>query len=385
MALSPSELRRYSRHLSLGEIGPAGQQRLRSSRVLIVGAGGLGSPAALYLAAAGVGTLGVLDFDRVDDSNLQRQVLFDAASVGSSKAHSARARLQGLNPEIRVVAHETQLHATNVQSLFADYELIVDGSDRIATHYLVNDACVLFRKALVTAAIHRFEGTIMSYLPDRGPCYRCLFPEIAAAAAPSCAEVGVLGVLPGVLGTLQATEAVKLLLNLGKPLIGRLLTYDALELRFQELHFTRRTDCAVCGERPSISAPADPKDFCSSEELAAVRTLDAAALAREIASGDPPVQLIDVREPSEFAAGHLPGAINLPLSRIESDGLTLSDPRAVVFICRSGARSARAAALATRSGFHGARTLAGGLLAFRDQIEPTLRVAQVQSSNGKPT
>jgi molybdopterin/thiamine biosynthesis adenylyltransferase/rhodanese-related sulfurtransferase len=385
MALSPSELRRYSRHLSLAEIGPAGQERLRCSRVLIVGAGGLGSPAALYLAAAGVGTLGVLDFDQVDDSNLQRQVLFDTASVGSPKARSARARLQGLNPEVRIIAHETQLCAANVQSLFADYEVIVDGSDRIATHYLVNDACVLFRKALVTAAIYRFEGTIMSYLPDRGPCYRCLFPLIDEASAPSCADVGVLGVLPGVLGTLQATEAIKLLLDLGEPLIGRLLTYDALELRFHELRFARRSDCAVCGERASIIAPSDRQGFCSAEELAAVRSLDAAALAREISTGDPRLQLIDVREPPEFAAGHLAGAINLPLRHIELYGLTLSDPRTVVFVCRSGARSTHAAALAARCGLHGARTLAGGLLAFRDQIERTLCVAEVQSSNGRPT
>jgi sulfur-carrier protein adenylyltransferase/sulfurtransferase len=385
MALSPSETRRYSRHLSLAEIGPAGQERLRSARVLIVGTGGLGSPAALYLAAAGIGTLGLLDFDSVDESNLQRQVLFDAANVGSPKAHIARTRLLGLNPELRIIAHETELRAANVQALFADYELIIDGSDRIATHYLVNDACVLFRKALVTAAIYRFEGTIMSYLPDRGPCYRCLFPQIDEASAPSCADVGVLGVLPGVLGTLQATEAVKLLLNLGEPLIGRLLTYDALELRFQELRFARRGDCAVCGEHPSITVPSDPKGFCSREELAAVRSLNASVLAREIDARNPPLQLIDVREPSEFASGHLAGAINLPIGRIELEGLTLSDPGAVVFICRSGARSARASALAARLGFWGTRSLAGGLLAYRDQIDRTLYVADTQSSNGRPT
>jgi molybdopterin/thiamine biosynthesis adenylyltransferase/rhodanese-related sulfurtransferase len=385
MALSPSETRRYSRHLSLAEIGPAGQERLRSARVLIVGAGGLGSPAALYLAAAGIGTLGLLDFDRVDDSNLQRQVLFDTASVGSPKAHSARARHLGLNPGLRIIAHEAELRAANVQALFADYELIVDGSDRIATHYLVNDACVLFRKALVTAAVYRFEGTIMSYLPDRGPCYRCLFPRIDETSAPSCAEVGVLGVLPGVLGTLAATEAVKLLLNLGEPLIGRLLTYDALELRFQELRFVRRRDCAVCGEHPSITVPSDPKGFCSSEELAAVRSVEASELTREISGRNPPLQLIDVREPYEFALGHLPGAINLPIGRIELEDVTLSNPGTVVFLCRSGARSARAAVLAARLGFEGTRSLAGGLLAYREQIDRTLYVADAQSSKGKPT
>ncbi|HWW21511.1 MAG TPA: molybdopterin-synthase adenylyltransferase MoeB [Steroidobacteraceae bacterium] len=374
MALSPSELRRYSRHLSLAEIGVVGQEKLRTSSVLIVGAGGLGSPAALYLAAAGIGTLGVLDFDRVDESNLQRQVLFDTASVGQSKADSARYRLAALNPELRIVAHDVELRAANVQRLFADYDLIVDGTDRIATHYLVNDACVLFAKPLVTAAIYRFEGTIMSYLPDRGPCYRCLFPQIDETSAPNCAEVGVLGVLPGVLGTLQATEAVKLLLGIGEPLIGRLLTYDALELSFQELRFQRRADCAVCGGDPSITAPLDPPGFCSAEQLAAVRSIDAKQLARELTATAVRPQLIDVREPPEFAAGHLPGSINLPMSRIEREGMTLLDPQRVIFVCRSGVRSARAAALAAQAGLHGARQLAGGLLSYRDQIEPTLSV-----------
>jgi molybdopterin/thiamine biosynthesis adenylyltransferase/rhodanese-related sulfurtransferase len=375
MALSPSESRRYSRHLSLPEIGLAGQEKLRSSRVLIVGAGGLGSPAALYLAAAGVGTLGVLDFDRVDESNLQRQVLFDTADVGQPKAEAARARLAALNPELRVLAHEVELRATNVQRLFADYDLIVDGSDRIATHYLLNDACVLFAKPLVTAAIYRFEGTLMSYLPDRGPCYRCLFPQIDETSAPSCAEVGVLGVLPGVLGSLQATEAVKLLLGIGEPLIGRLLTYDALELRFQELRFERRADCAVCGKDPSITRPVDPPGFCSAVELAAVHSLDARQLARELTASDGTVQLIDVREPEEFAAGHLAGAINLPMSRIAREGLSLPDPGSIVFVCRSGVRSARAAVLAAQAGIRGTRQLAGGLLSYREQIDPTLRVA----------
>jgi sulfur-carrier protein adenylyltransferase/sulfurtransferase len=376
MALSSSELRRYSRHLSLSEVGPAGQEKLRASRVLIVGAGGLGSPAALYLAAAGIGTLGVLDFDVVDESNLQRQVLFDTADVGASKALSARVRLSALNPELRIIAHPVELRAANVQALFADYEVIVDGSDRIATHYLVNDACVLLRKSLVTAAVYRFEGTIMSYVPDRGPCYRCLFPDIDESSAPSCAAVGVLGVLPGVLGTLQATEAIKLVLGLGEPLIGRLLTYDALELRFHELRFARRPDCAVCGQHPSIAAPFD---------LAEVHSLAARELAREIAAADPPLQLMDVREPAEFAAGHLSKAINLPMSRIEREGLKLSDPTSVVFICRSGARSSRAASIAARAGFQGTRQLSGGLLSWRDEIDVTLCVAEVQSSNGKPT
>jgi adenylyltransferase/sulfurtransferase len=385
MALSPSELRRYSRHLSLKEIGPAGQERLRASRVLIVGAGGLGSPAALYLAAAGIGTLGLLDFDRVDASNLQRQVLFDNASIGAEKALRARDRLSALNPELHVVAHQAELRAANVEANFAGYDLIIDGSDRIATHYLINDACVLYRKSLVTAAIYRFEGQIMSYVPDRGPCYRCLYPKIDDSATPSCADVGVLGVLPGVLGTLQATEAIKLVLGIGDPLLGRLLTYDALELRFQELRFTRRRDCAVCGEHPTIRAPFDPPGFCSLEELTAVRSIEPWQLAQQIAAGSASLRLIDVREPDEFAAGHLRDAVNLPLSRIEREGLKLAERGPVVFMCRSGVRSARAAALAARSGIRGTQHLQGGLLAWRDEIDRMLPVADAQSSNGRPT
>ena len=371
MALSPSELRRYSRHLSLTEIGLAGQERLRAARVLIVGAGGLGSPVALYLAAAGIGTLGLVDFDQVDESNLQRQVLFDTASVGAAKTEAARARLMALNPETRVVAHRTELCAANVAALFDPYDLIVDGTDRIATHYLINDACVLYRKPLVTAAIYRFEGQLMTYVPDRGPCYRCLFPHAAEGTAPSCAQVGVLGVLPGVLGTLQATEAIKLIVSIGTPLIGRLLTYDALELRFQELRATRRADCTVCGEHPTILAPSDPPGFCTTEELGQVRSMTARQL-QEMAKA----VLIDVREPDEFAAGHITGAVNLPMSRIEREGLTLSDPEHVVFICRSGARSAKAAVSARQVGYGQTRHLEGGLLAWRAQIDPGLSVLE---------
>ncbi|HKC16559.1 MAG TPA: molybdopterin-synthase adenylyltransferase MoeB, partial [Steroidobacteraceae bacterium] len=227
MSLSDSERERYSRHLLLPEIGAAGQEKLKRARVLVVGAGGLGSPASLYLAAAGVGTLGIVDHDRVDLSNLQRQLLFATSDVGAGKAVTAQARLRALNPDISVVAHELELRGDNALELLRPYDLVVDGSDRLATRYLVNDACVLLGKPLVSAAIHRFEGQAMSYVPGRGPCYRCLFPESAEGAVPNCAEAGVLGVLPGMLGALQATEAIKLVLGLGEALIGRLLTYDA--------------------------------------------------------------------------------------------------------------------------------------------------------------
>ncbi|HEX4377323.1 MAG TPA: molybdopterin-synthase adenylyltransferase MoeB [Steroidobacteraceae bacterium] len=380
MALPPSDLKRYARHLALNQFGPAGQQKLSASRVLIAGCGGLGSPAALYLAAAGVGTLGLLDFDVVDESNLQRQVLFETADIGEPKVERARRRLSALNPRIDVVAHQQELCAANVRELFDHYDLIIDGSDRVGTHYLVSDACVLYRKPLVTAAVYRFEGQIMSYLPDRGPCYRCLFPTIDPAAAPGCADTGVLGVLPGVMGTLQATEAIKLLTGIGLPLLGRLLTYDALELRFHELRFARREDCAVCGRQPTIVAPVDPPGFCTQRELRAVRSIDAASLARDLRAGDDAPMLIDVREGAEFEAGHLAGSINLPLSLLDHEGRDaqlqrLDTQRALVFVCRSGVRSAQAAAIAQRSGFGIVRQLDGGLLSWREEVDASLVIA----------
>jgi adenylyltransferase/sulfurtransferase len=374
MPLSAAQLRRYSRHLALAEIGTAGQEKLQAARVLVIGAGGLGSPAALYLAASGVGTLGVLDFDRVDESNLQRQVLYDTAAIGHPKAELARLRLAALNPEVQVLAHQTELCAANVRGLFGNYDVIIDGSDRLGTRYLVNDACVIYGKSLVSAAVHRFEGQAMTYVPGRGPCYRCLFPEVAEAVAPNCAEAGVLGVLPGVLGTIQATEAIKLIVGVGVPLIGRLLLYDALEMRFQELRFARRADCAVCGEHPSITAPLDPAGFCSAEELRQVRSISAAQLAQRMRASGQPISLIDVREPAEFAASHLPCAINIPLDTIEQHRRQLPHAGTVIFMCRSGVRSQRACALASRMGVSEAWQLEGGLQAWKAEIDPTLRL-----------
>jgi adenylyltransferase/sulfurtransferase len=370
--LSAAERSRYSRHLSLEEIGLAGQLTLRAARVLIVGTGGLGSPASLYLAAAGVGTIGLVDCDRVDASNLQRQVLFDTATVGQLKTLAARERLLAINPHVVVHAHQVELCAANVRALFEDYDLVLDGSDRVSTRYLVNDACVLYAKPLVSAAIHRFEGQAMSYVPGRAPCYRCLFPESAEGQLPSCAATGVLGVLPGVLGSLQATEAIKLLLGIGEPLLGRLLTYDALALRFSEFRFQRRSDCAVCGEHPSITAPLDPRGFCTAAELAQVPELTPAQLAATLRQATPGICLIDVREAGEFAAGHLSAAINLPLRELEQDASRIPRAGAPVFVCRSGTRSRRACALALRAGFGDARALAGGLLAWRESEESSL-------------
>jgi sulfur-carrier protein adenylyltransferase/sulfurtransferase len=376
-ALSPGERRRYARHLSLPEIGEAGQARLKSARVLVVGAGGLGCPAALYLAAAGIGTLGLLDFDRVDESNLQRQVLFTTADLGQPKAERAAARLAALNPHVRLVAHALELCAANVDELFAGYDLIVDGSDRIGTRYLVNDACVRLGKPLVSAAIHRFEGQAMSYLPGHGPCYRCLFPDAVEGTLPSCAQTGVLGVLPGVLGSLQATEAIKLLLGIGTPLVGRVLVYDALSLRFDTFRIARRPECAVCGDHPSILAPKDPPGFYTVDEQQRVARLSARQLSEQLARAPGALRLIDVREPDEFGLAHLPGAINLPLSHMERQGFALAantrsrETVRTVFMCRSGVRSLKAAALANRSGLSCAVQLDGGLLAWRESVDPT--------------
>jgi len=377
VALSPEERTRYARHLALPEIAAAGQERLKAARVLVIGAGGLGSPSALYLAAAGVGTLGLVDCDRVDLSNLQRQVLFDNAALQRPKAVAARERLLSLNPGIRVVAHELTLRAANVREVIDAYDIVLDGTDRLPTRYLVNDACVLLGKALVTAAIHRFEGQAMTYVPGRGPCYRCLFPETSAAVVPSCAEAGVLGVLPGVMGAIQATEAIKLIVGRGEPLVGRLLTYDALELRFQEFRFARRADCAVCGERPTITELRDSPETCMTDALQSLRRIAPSELQMMLADteGGAPLMLVDVREPREFAAGHLPGAINMPMSELDRRLAELPAGSTAVFMCRSGGRSLRACGQALRGGTVTPLQLEGGLLAWAAEVDAALIVA----------
>jgi molybdopterin/thiamine biosynthesis adenylyltransferase/rhodanese-related sulfurtransferase len=377
VALSTSELARYHRHLTLPEWGAAGQERLRTARVLVVGAGGLGSPAALYLAAAGVGTLGLLDCDRVELSNLQRQVLFATADIGRPKAEAARERLLALNPEITVRAHELTLRADNVLETLRDYDLVLDGTDRLSTRYLVNDACVLLGKPLISAAIHRFEGHAMTYLPGRGPCYRCLFPAAEEGVVASCAEAGVLGVLPGVLGAIQATEAIKVLAGIGELLLGRLAIYDALELRFFELPVSRRADCAVCGENPTITAPRDAAPICDEAALRAVNRLSAAALRELLRTPRhaPTLLLVDVREPREFDSRHLQGACNIPLSQLEERLGELAGVAMPVFLCRSGRRSLAACALAARAGIASPAHLEGGLLAWAAEIDPDFEVA----------
>ena len=375
--LTPADRERYSRHLVLREIGVAGQEKLKAARVLIIGAGGLGAPSALYLAACGVGTIGVVDFDRVDVSNLQRQVLYDTASVGAPKAQAARERLLALNPQIELVAHQVELRAANVLELFRRYDLVLDGTDRFGTRYLANDACVILRKPLVSAAIHRFEGQAMTYVPDRGPCYRCLFSSPPGdGLVPNCAEAGVLGVLPGVMGTIQATEAIKLIVGAGEPLLGRLLTYDALAMRFDEFRFKRRADCAVCGDHPSITAPQDAPELCNAEALSSVRTLTALELSELLEEPGGSAAIVDVRQAREFAASHLPGAVNIPVGELHSRMGSLPKGR-VVFVCRSGARSLTAAALASRAGVEDIAHLEGGLLAWARDVDTSFEVAPV--------
>jgi adenylyltransferase/sulfurtransferase len=374
----------------------------------VIGAGGLGSPAALYLAAAGVGTLGVVDCDRVEVSNLQRQVLFDTQDVGQLKAEAARERLQALNPDITIVAHPVELRAANVREVLGGYDVILDGTDRLNTRYLVNDACVLLRKPLVSAAIHRFEGQAMTYVPgpiasdqaapeQLAPCYRCLFPEAPEGLVPTCAQAGVLGVLPGVLGAIQATEALKLVVGIGEPLVGRLLVYDALEMRFREFPFARRPECAVCGDQPAITEPQDGDQVCED----AIRRLTArqlepllqAASLRGGSQGRPPpgvrsmsaeqgpagagqaVVLIDVREPAEYAAGHLQGAVNIPVGDLPRRIGEIPREPTAVFMCRSGGRSAAACRIAVRAGFEAPINLEGGLLAWAAEVDSTLNVA----------
>jgi sulfur-carrier protein adenylyltransferase/sulfurtransferase len=377
MTLLASERARYQRQLTLREIGVAGQERLKAARVLVIGAGGLGCPTALYLAAAGVGTLGILDGDRVALSNLHRQVLFESGDVGRLKAEIAAERLARLNPEIAVIAHALELRASNVGDVLERYDVIVDGTDRLATRYLVNDACVLARKALVSAAIHRFEGQAMTYVPGRGPCYRCLFPAAADGLVANCADAGVLGVLPAVLGSIQATEVIKLVTGVGEPLIGRLLTYDALEMRFQEFIFARRPECAVCGDHPSITQPRDADELRESAPLERVRLLSASQLRALLGPVEPleataPTRLllVDVREPHEFRLGRLPGSINIPVAELPARLGEIPREVTPVFICRSGRRSLAACSTALAAGIEAPAHLEGGLLAWASEVEP---------------
>lgn len=371
--LSADDRQRYARHLALAEIGEAGQQRLAASSVLIIGAGGLGSPAALYLAAAGVGRIGLVDYDSVEASNLQRQVLFTHDDIGAGKAEVARARLLALNPRLAVDAHAVRLGPSNALDIFRRYDVVLDGTDRLAVRYLVNDACVLAGKPLVSCAIHRFEGQAMTYIPGRGPCYRCLHPLAGDALVPSCAEAGVLGVLPGVMGTLQATEAMKVLLGVGEPLLGRLLVYDALAMSFQQFSFQRRANCAVCGDNPTITRLEDDGEATMIEEWTPEELAQQLEGAR---AGS--LLLVDVREPHEWAAGRVPGSVHIPLGTLAARATEIPPDRTPVFICAVGGRS-MAACRYFAGGGRPAINLAGGVTGWSAVHGPLPRPEGCQS------
>lgn len=377
MDLSNDEIRRYSRHLLLPEVGLAGQKKLRAARVLCIGAGGLGSPVAMYLAAAGVGRLGLVDFDVVEFSNLQRQLLHGTPDVGRPKTESARDTLLRLNPEVEVVRHDLRLTRANAIEVLRGYDIVVDGTDNFATRYLTNDACVLLRKPNVYGSIFRWEGQASVFAPHLGgPCYRCLFPEPPPpGTVPSCAEGGVLGVLPGIVGCLQATEAVKLILGQGAPLLGRLLLFNALEARFKELKVRRDPACPICGEQPTITELIDYEQFCGVRGEASVGSNASAVSVREMkrALDDPScgVVVVDVREPTEWAVASLPGTRQIPLSVLAERAGELDPNGAYLLVCRLGTRSSRAVEMLKAHGFKSVKNVRGGLAAWAAEVDPT--------------
>ena len=355
---------RYSRHLLLPEVGEAGQRRLNEARVLCVGIGGLGSPAALYLAAAGVGTIGLVDFDTVDISNLQRQIIHGSADVGRSKLASAKARIAALNPDITVETFEARFSAANAQRLVEAFDVILDGTDNFPARYLVNDACVLYGKPNAWGSIFRFEGQAAVFAAPGGPCYRCLHPEPPPdGLVPSCAEAGVLGVLPGIIGTIQATEAIKLILGIGDPLIGRLLIYDALKMRFRDIRLPKDPDCPACGTSPTITALREYAGYCAP----AGSEMTVKELKARVAAGNAPF-ILDVREPSEQAESRIAGSVLIPLGELPRRMAELDPAREIVVHCRSGGRSARAVALLREKGFEKAVNLSGGITSWLNEL-----------------
>jgi adenylyltransferase/sulfurtransferase len=391
--LSNDEISRYSRHLILPEVGMEGQQKLKAAKVLCVGTGGLGAPLALYLAAAGVGTLGLVDFDTVDASNLQRQIIHSTETVGMLKVDSAEKMLKALNPFMNVVKHNTMLTSANALEIFKDYDIIADGTDNFQTRYLVNDACVLLGKPNAYGSIFRFEGQASVFATEEGPCYRCLYPEPPPPGlVPSCAEGGVLGILPGLVGIIQATEVIKLILGIGDSLAGRLLLVDALSMQFRTLKLRKNPDCPVCGTHPTVTALIDYDQFCGIEKPAAVGPLE---VARDKAVGDAQVVdgirqitveelkrkldakedffLLDVREPHEVPIASL-GAPLIPVGELEKrvGELAAHKDQEIIIHCRSGARSQKAALILKNAGFTHPENLAGGILAWADKIDPTM-------------
>jgi sulfur-carrier protein adenylyltransferase/sulfurtransferase len=380
--LSVEEVRRYSRHLIIPDVGMAGQKRLKNARVLVIGAGGLGSPALMYLAAAGVGTLGIIDFDVVDESHLQRQVIHGQSDIGTPKALWAKASVEEINPYVNVVVHSERLDNDNVMEIFAGYDLIVDGTDNFATRYLVNDAAVLLGKPYVWGSIYRFDGQASVFWAEHGPCYRCLYPEPPPPGmVPSCAEGGVLGVLCASVGSIQVTEAIKLLTGVGEPLLGRLMVYDALEMSFRTVNVRKDPECAICGKNPTVTELVDYEAFCGAiSDEAAEAAVDSTISVRTLAEwltdrerGDRDFMLVDVREPNEYEINRIPGAVLIPKGEfLTGDALEkLPSDKQVILHCKTGARSAEALAVVKGAGYADAVHVGGGVSAWVNQIDPS--------------
>lgn len=380
VTLSAEEIQRYSRHLILPEVAMSGQKKLKAASVLLIGTGGLGSPLAMYLAAAGIGRLGLVDFDVVDSSNLQRQVIHSTQNVGKSKLASAKNFIAGINPNVHVETYETRFSADNALAIARDYDLVIDGTDNFPTRYLVNDVCVLLKKPNVYGSIFRFEGQASVFWAEQGPCYRCLYPEPPPPGlVPSCAEGGVLGVLPGIIGTIQANEAIKLILGAGEPLIGRLLLFDALTMHFREMKLRKDPHCPICGPHPTITELIDYEQFCGmpvveddGRDGKIVNSFDISAteLARRLKSE--PVYLLDVREAYEYEICAIPGATLIPLPQLPERLAEINGAQPIVAYCRTGKRSATAVKLLQQAGYASAKNLAGGIHAWADDVDPSL-------------
>ncbi len=375
--LTRDEVQRYSRHLIMPEVGVEGQRKLKAARVLCVGAGGLGAPAAMYLAAAGIGTLGLVDFDVVDASNLHRQIIYGTPDVGKRKLEAARARIAAMNEGVKVVLHELALTSKNALDVLKDYDVILDGTDNFQTRYLVNDACVLLGKPNAYGSIFRFDGQASVFAVKGGPCYRCLYPEPPPPGlVPSCAEGGVLGVLPGVIGIIQATEAIKLILGAGQPLVGRLLLYDALQMRFRELKLRRDPECPICGDHPTIHALIDYDQFCgvvpahTQPTAGGVPEVTVEELKAKLDRGED-VHVLDVREPNEYQICRIAGSTLIPLGELSNRTAELDRDRELIVHCKMGGRSAKAVALLQERGFTRVRNLTGGILAWIDRVDPS--------------
>ncbi len=376
--LTKDEIKRYSRHLILPEVGMEGQRKLKAAKVLCIGAGGLGSPVAMYLAAAGVGTIGIVDFDVVDFSNLQRQILHTTNDVGKPKLQSAREKLVAMNPHVNVVTHDAALSSENALELFAPYDIIVDGTDNFPTRYLVNDACVILGKPNAYGSIFRFEGQASVFATKEGPCYRCLYPEPPPPGlVPSCAEGGVLGVLPGIIGCIQANETIKLIIGAGEPLIGRFLIFDALRTKFRELKLRKDPDCPVCGTHPTVTKLIDYEQFCgvqsSTQEApmsGSTTEISAVELKKRLDRGDQ-LTIVDVREPHEYEINRIKGSTLIPLGDIPKRYVELDPSDEIVVQCKVGGRSAKAADFLRSKGFTKVLNLTGGILDWIDKVDPS--------------